>query len=53
MASTIFVVDSSPAVRRLVEQISKLESHDITPFRFRDLLDQPADGGTTVDDKDG
>jgi hypothetical protein len=30
-----------------------LESYDITPFRFRDLLDQPADGGTTIDDKDG
>jgi hypothetical protein len=30
-----------------------LESYDITPFRLRDLLDQPADRGTTIDDKDG
>jgi hypothetical protein len=28
-----------------------LESHDVTPLRFRDLLDQPADGGATIDDK--
>ena len=33
MASTIFVVDSSPAVRRLVEQISKLEGCDVVGFQ--------------------
>ena len=32
MASTIFVVDSSPAVRRLVEQISKPEGCDVVGF---------------------
>ena len=33
MASTIFVVDSSPAVRRLVEQISKPEGCDVVGFQ--------------------
>ena len=33
MASTIFVVDSSPAVRRLVEQISKPEGWDVAGFQ--------------------
>ena len=33
MASTIFVVDSSPAVRRLVEQISKQEGCDVQGFQ--------------------
>ena len=33
MASTIFVVDSSPAVRRLVEQISKPEGCDVLGFQ--------------------
>lgn len=33
MASTIFVVDSSPAVRRLVEQISKPEGCDVMGFQ--------------------
>ena len=33
MASTIFVVDSSPAVRRLVEQISKPEGYDVVGFQ--------------------
>ena len=33
MASTIFVVDSSPAVRRLVEQISKPEGCEVVGFQ--------------------
>ncbi len=33
MASTIFVVDSSPAVRRLVEQISKQEGCEVQGFQ--------------------
>jgi len=33
VASTIFVVDSSPAVRRLVEQISKPEGCDVLGFQ--------------------
>ena len=33
MASSIFVVDSSPAVRRLVEQISKPEGCDVVGFQ--------------------
>jgi len=33
VASTIFVVDSSPAVRRLVEQISKPEGCDVVGFQ--------------------
>ncbi len=33
MASTIFVVDSSPAVRRLVEQTSKPEGCDVVVFQ--------------------
>lgn len=33
MPSTIFVVDSSPAVRRLVEQISKPEGCDVVGFQ--------------------
>ena len=33
MASTIFIVDSSPAVRRLVEQISKSEGCDVLGFQ--------------------
>ncbi len=33
MASTIFVVDSSPAVRRMVEQISKPEGCDVVGFQ--------------------
>ena len=33
MASTIFVVDSSPAVRRLVEEISKPEGCDVVGFQ--------------------
>ena len=33
MASTIFVVDSSPAVRRLVEQISKHEGCEVQGFQ--------------------
>ena len=33
MASTIFVVDSSPAVRRLVEQISRQEGCDVAGFQ--------------------
>ena len=33
MSSTIFVVDSSPAVRRLVEQISKPEGCDVVGFQ--------------------
>lgn len=33
MASTIFVVDSSPAVRRLVEHISKQEGCDVQGFQ--------------------
>jgi DNA-binding response OmpR family regulator len=33
VASTIFVVDSSPAVRRLVEQISKREGCDVVGFQ--------------------
>jgi len=33
VASTIFVVDSSPAVRRLVEQISKPEGCDVMGFQ--------------------
>ena len=33
MASTIFVVDSSPAVRRLVEQISAPEGCDVVGFQ--------------------
>lgn len=33
MASTIFVVDSSPAVRRLVEQIPKPEGCDVVGFQ--------------------
>ena len=33
MASTIFVVDSSPAVRRLVEQISTPEGCDVVGFQ--------------------
>ena len=33
MASTIFVVDSSPAVRRLVEQISKPAGCDVVGFQ--------------------
>ena len=33
MALTIFVVDSSPAVRRLVEQISKPEGCDVVGFQ--------------------
>lgn len=33
MASTIFVVDSSPAVRRLVEQISKPEGCEVIGFQ--------------------
>ena len=33
MASTIFVVDNSPAVRRLVEQISKPEGCDVVGFQ--------------------
>jgi len=33
VASTIFVVDSSPAVRRLVEQISKPEGYDVVGFQ--------------------
>ena len=33
MASSIFVVDSSPAVRRLVEQISKQEGCDVQGFQ--------------------
>jgi CheY-like chemotaxis protein len=33
VASTIFVVDSSPAVRRLVEQISKQEGCDVQGFQ--------------------
>lgn len=33
MASTIFIVDSSPAVRRLVEQISKPEGCDVVGFQ--------------------
>ena len=33
MASTIFVVDSSPAVRRLVEQFSKPEGYDVIGFQ--------------------
>ena len=33
MASTIFVVDSSPAVRRLVEQISKQEGCQVLGFQ--------------------
>ncbi len=33
MASTIFVVDSSPAVRRLVEQISKPEGCNVVGFQ--------------------
>ena len=33
MASAIFVVDSSPAVRRLVEQISKPEGCDVVGFQ--------------------
>ena len=33
MASTIFVIDSSPAVRRLVEQISKPEGCDVVGFQ--------------------
>ena len=33
MASTIFVVDSSPAVRRLVEQISQPEGCDVVGFQ--------------------
>jgi len=31
--STIFVIDSSPAVRRLVEQISKPEGCDVVGFQ--------------------
>jgi len=33
VASTIFIVDSSPAVRRLVEQISKPEGCDVVGFQ--------------------
>ena len=33
MASSIFVIDSSPAVRRLVEQISKPEGCDVVGFQ--------------------
>jgi len=33
VASTIFVVDSSPAVRRLVEQFSKPEGYDVVGFQ--------------------
>jgi CheY-like chemotaxis protein len=33
VASTIFVIDSSPAVRRLVEQISKPEGCDVVGFQ--------------------
>ncbi len=33
MASTIFVVDSSPAVRRMVEQISAPEGYDVVGFQ--------------------
>ncbi|MDN5943160.1 MAG: response regulator [Nitrospira sp.] len=33
MASTIFVIDSSPAVRRLVEQISKHEGCEVQGFQ--------------------
>src|SRR5262245_3801225 len=33
MASTIFVIDSSPAVRRLVEEISKPEGCDVVGFQ--------------------
>ena len=33
MASTIFIVDSSPAVRRLVEQISRPEGCDVVGFQ--------------------
>ena len=33
MASTIFIVDSSPAVRRLVEQISAPEGCDVVGFQ--------------------
>ena len=40
MASTIFIVDSSPAVRRLVEQISSPEGYDVVGFQ---------DGPTALD----
>ncbi|WP_455244910.1 response regulator [Petrachloros mirabilis] len=33
MASTIFVIDSSPAVRRMVEQISTPEGYDVVGFQ--------------------
>ncbi len=33
MASTIFVIDSSPAVRRMVEQISTPEGYDVMGFQ--------------------
>ena len=33
MASSIFVIDSSPAVRRLVEQISKSHGCEVTGFQ--------------------
>ncbi len=33
VASTIFVIDSSPAVRRMVEQISLPEGHDVIGFQ--------------------
>ena len=33
MASPIFVVDSSPAVRRMVEQISTLEGFEVVGFQ--------------------
>lgn len=40
MASTIFIVDSSPAVRRLVEQITSPEGYDVVGFQ---------DGPTALD----
>ena len=46
MASTIFVVDSSPAVRRLVEQISKPEGCDVVGFQ-----DGPAAFGSGTPDE--
>jgi DNA-binding response OmpR family regulator len=33
VASTIFVIDSSPAVRRMVEQISTTEGYDVVGFQ--------------------
>ena len=32
MASRLFVIDSSPAIRRLVEQSAKAEGYDVSAF---------------------